>query len=333
VNARPVLVGAAVAVAIAAVVLYSSAYTVNEAEWAVVTQFGQPVRVVPEVDPKTGEHLAGPGLYFRTPLIQEVTRLEKRVLSWDGIPSSIPTRDKKYIDIDTFARWRIVRPTPFYQALGSNLDAGQRKLDDIVDSAVRDVIGSYNLIEVVRSTDRGLVYETEELAAEQRGRAEAIEKGRRRIEIEIAEKAAAKLDPSLGIELVDVRIKRVNYIANVSARIYERMQSERKRIASRYRSEAQEQSDIILGDTNMQLAEIEGEAAGRSAEIRGEADAEAIRLYGEAIRRTLDFYSLQRRLEAYRNSIDEKTTLVLSTDGDFLRFLKSIDGGAPGRKK
>jgi len=188
------------------------------------------------------------------------------------------------------------------------------------------VVGSYNLIEVVRTTGRQLIYETEELAAEQRGRAKVIEKGREKIEIEIARKAAEKLDPGLGIELVDVRIKRVNYIGSVRARIYERMQSERKRIASRYRSEAQEQSDIILGDTNMQLAEITGEADGRSAEIRGEADAEAIRLYGEAIRETREFYSFLRRLDAYKESIDSRTTLILSTEGDFLRFLKSIEG-------
>ena len=132
-NYRPALIAISAVAVVAAIVLYASAYTVNEAEWVVVTQFGQPVRVVPEVDPETGKQLTGPGLYFKTPFVQQLTRLDKRTLSWDGDPASIPTRDKKYIDIDTFARWRIVRPMKFYQSLGSRLDAGHRKLDDIVD--------------------------------------------------------------------------------------------------------------------------------------------------------------------------------------------------------
>lgn len=319
-----VLVGAGVVVVIGLVVLSSSLYTVSEYEWVVLTEFGKPVRVVPELD-ESGEQVTGPGLYFKTPFIQAVHRIEKRLIAWDGDPNQIPTRDKKYIWIDTFARWKVVRPLEFYTSLQGRIDYGQKKLDDIVDAAVRDVVGQYNLVEVVRTSNRDLQYESEELAAEQRERAAEIAVGREKMTEQVRKKASSDLDRKLGIDIVDVRIKRVNYVESVRRSIYERMKSERERIASRYQSEAKEQSNIILGETNRVLAQIKGESDGRSAEIRGDADAEAIRLYGEAIAKTGEFYGFLRTLEAYKLSVDERTTLLLSTEADFLRFLKRLE--------
>ena len=322
-NIRVPLIAAGVVILVALILLFSSIYTVSEIERAVVTEFSRPVRVVPELD-ESGRQVTKPGLYVKKPLIQAVHRIEKRVISWDGAPDRIPTRDKKYIWIDTFARWRIVRPLPFYQSLRGRVEQGHKKLDDIVDSVVRDVVGQYNLIEVVRSTNREMDYESEELAAEQRARGERIVTGRGKMMAEIRDKASALLEEGFGIEIVDVRIKRVNYVQSVRRSIYDRMKSERSRIASRYLSEAQEQRDMVLGETNRVLAVIKGEADGRTAEIRGEADAEAIRIYSEAIVRTGDFYGFLRTLEAYKASIDSRTTLVLSTEADFLRFFKRL---------
>ncbi len=319
-----ILVGVGVVVIIALAFLFASLYTVSEYEWVVVTEFGKPVRVVPELG-ETGKPVTGPGLYVKTPFIQSLHRIEKRMLAWDGDANRIPTRDKKYIWIDTFARWRVVRPLMFYTSVQGRIDQGQKKLDDIVDSAMRDVVGRYNLIEVVRSSNRELQYESEDLAAEQRERGEKIAFGREKMTEEIRKKASADLEKKLGIEIVNIRIKRVNYVQSVRATIYDRMKSERERIASRYRSEAKEQSAVILGETNLVLEQIKGETDGRSAEIKGEADAEAIRLYGEAIAQTAEFYGFLRRLEAYKKSIDERTTLLLSTEGDFLRFLKKLE--------
>ncbi len=327
-----ILVGVGVVVVIGLILLFSSLYTVSEYEWVVVTEFGKPVRVLPELD-ESGKQVTGPGLYAKTPFIQSVHRIEKRIIAWDGAANRIPTRDKKYIWIDTFARWRVARPLPFYTSVQGRIDQGQKKLDDIIDAAVRDVVGNYNLIEVVRSSNRDLAYESEELAAEQRARAAKIIVGRAKMTDQIRQKASADLDDKLGIEVVDVRIKRVNYVQSVRTTIYERMKSERERIAARYLSEAQEQGDMILGETNRVLAQIKGESDGRSAEIRGTADAEAIRLYGEAIAASGEFYEFLRTLEAYKMSIDERTTLLLSTEADFLRFFKRLEplkeGGRP----
>lgn len=323
-KARILLIVLGIVAVILALLASASLYTVSETEWAVLTEFGKPVRVVPEMD-ASGAQVGSPGLYLKKPFIQTVHRLEKRLIAWDGSPNRIPTRDKKYIWIDTFARWRIVRPLSYYTSLGGRLAAGHKKLDDIVDAAVRDIIGQYPLIEVVRSTNRDLQYESEELAAEQRERSEGITVGRLKMMVQIRANTGDRLDPGLGIEIVDVCIKRVNYVESVRKSIYERMKSERERIASKYRSEAQEQQNIILGETNYLLASIRGEAEGRAAEIRGEADAKAIGIYGEAIAKTGDFYEFIRTLEAYKKSMDSRTTLLLSTDADFLRLLKRLE--------
>lgn len=320
-NVRTVLIAAGAVAAVAAVVLASSMYTVSMTEWIIITQFGEPV---------PGSEKTGPGLHFKSPFIQTVNRIEKRILAWDGDPDPLVTREKKNIFVDSYARWRVVRPLDFLTSLEGRIDNGQKKLDDIIDSAVRDVVGRYDLIEVVRSSNRELAYESEELAAEQRARAANIKTGRNKMMEEILEKASSLLDPGLGIEIIDVRIKRVNYVESVRRSVYERMISERDRIAKRYRSEAREQGNIILGETNKELALIRGEAEEIAATTRGEADAAAIRIYGDAIAKTGDFFEFLRTLEAYKASIDSRTTLLLSTKSDFLRFLKRID--APREK-
>ena len=313
-----------VIVLIAAIVLSSALYTVSEFEYVVITEFGKPVRIVTEA-----------GLRWKTPFIQKVTRIEKRILSWDGDPNDVITKDLKSIYIDTIARWRIVDPKQFYISLTGQIRNGMKKLDDIVDGVVRDIIGENTLIEVVRSTNRPLQYEVEEMGPGQRPEQQGIEVGREKIVQTIFAQAREGLEERFGIELIDVRIKRVNYTETVRQDVYNRMQSERNRISERYLSEAKEEQNKILGDMQKELATIEGEASQRSAEIRGEADATVIDIYAGAIRQAPEFYRFLRTLEAYRNSFDSKTIIILSTDSPFLRLLKekiAPDGLNPPRE-
>jgi len=311
-------------VVIAAIVLSSALYAVSEFEYAVITEFGKPVRIVTEA-----------GLRWKTPFIQKVTRIEKRILSWDGDPNDVITKDKKSIYIDTIARWRIVDPKQFYISLTGQIRNGMKKLDDIVDGVVRDIIGENTLIEVVRSTNRPLQYEVEEMGPGQRPEQQSIEVGREKIVQTIFAQAREGLEERFGIKLIDVRVKRVNYTESVRQDVYNRMRSERNRISERYLSEAKEEQNKILGDMQKELAAIEGEASQRSAEIRGEADATVIDIYAGAIRQAPEFYRFLRTLEAYRNSFDSKTIIILSTDSPFLRLLKekiAPDGLNPPRE-
>jgi membrane protease subunit HflC len=225
------------------------------------------------------------------------------------------------IFIDTWARWRIVDPQRFFTAC-TTMDGGQKTLDDLVDSAVRDVVGSHNLIEVVRSSNRELVYEAEDDIEEDRPQQANIDVGREKMEQAVREKAGRGLTEKYGIELVDVRIKRINYVESVRKSVYERMIAERDRIAARYDSEAEEQRDIILGETNKELAIIEGEGEEKSKKVRGEGDAEAIKIYGEAMSKDPEFYALLRALEAYRTSFSTQTEIILTTDSPFLKFME-----------
>jgi len=296
---------------VAGVFAKASMYTVREGQQVVLTQFGKPVTVITKA-----------GLNFKKPFIQEVHRLEKRLLPWDGDPEHMQTRDKKRIFIDVWARWRIVDPMKFFQAVRTER-RGYKILDDLVDSAVRDVVARYNLIEVVRSSNRALLYESEELAKEAAGRRETIQAGRAKLEAEMLKVAGAGLKARYGMELTDVHIKRVNYIESVRLAVYERMKSERMRIASLLESEAEEEKNRILGLTQKELEQITGEMEQRSAEIRGEADAEVIRIAAEAYSKSPEFYSFLRRLEAYRKTLSKQTRLVLSTDNEFLQQLLS----------
>lgn len=315
-NATQIVIAAVVVAAVLAVVLVSAGlYSVSEMEYAVVTQFGRPVRTVTEA-----------GLCWKNPFTQQVNRIEKRVLAWDGEPNDVLTQDKKNIFIDTWARWQVVDPGQFYISLEGRVSQGQKKLDDIVDGVVRDVIGRYELYELVRSTDRPLQYEIEDMEVDQREQQPQVKVGREKIVQEILQQAGADLEKDFGIRLLDVRIKRVNYIQAVRQSIYDRMISERSRISSRFLSEAEEQQNIILGDMQKELAVIEGEAAKQQSEVRGEADAKAIEVYAQAISQAPEFYEFLRTLQAYEKMFDKNTLVILSTDSQLLKLLKNDPG-------
>lgn len=295
-------------------VFFGSAYTLDEGHQAVITRFGRPVGQTSEA-----------GLHFRTPFVEKVHKIEKRLLPWDGEPENMQTRDKKRIFIDVWARWRISDPMQFFQAVRTQ-NRGNSILNDLLDSSVRNVIGRYNLIEAVRSTNDPLVYESDELTAERAAKREKIVVGRAKLEAEILEATQAELAANnYGIELADVHIKRVNYIESVRNTVYERMKSERDRIARLFESEAEEEQNRILGQTRKEVDEIEGEMEQRSAEIRGDADAEVIKIFADAIEKSPEFYKFIRRLEAYRKVLGKNTRLILSTDSDFLRLLNAME--------
>ena len=276
-------VAALVILGVAVLVLYSSAYIVEEGKQVIVTQFGKPVDDVQDA-----------GLHFKTPFIQEAYFLEKRLLPWDGAPESMQTKDKKRIDIDVWARWHIIDPMVFFVKV-RNEARGQKILDDLVDSVVRNVVARHNLIDVVRKSNAKLEYESEEL---ERTEADQVAgNGRDDVEDEILVGVDLK---EYGMELVKVRIKRVNYVASVRATVYERMISERLRIARLYDSEALEEKNRIEGAMQKELDQIEGEMEQKSVEIRGEADAQVIQMTAEAYGQSPEFYEFLRRLEVLK---------------------------------
>jgi membrane protease subunit HflC len=298
--------------AAAAVLATLMLYTVDMTQQAVITQFGEPVGEIKEA-----------GLHLRKPIIQKVNYFEKRLLEWDGDPTQIPTLDKKYILVDTFARWRITEPLRFFQSV-KNERTAQARLDDIIDGAVRNQITRYNLIEAVRSTNRPMFIELmEEGMQEETPETETIDTGREQITKEVL-KEARELLPQLGIELVDVRIKRIIYEDTVLSKVYERMIAERKRMAEKNRSEGEAEKAEILGKKERELKTILSGAYRESQEIKGKADAEATKIYAEAYNKDPEFYSFLNTLEAYRDSLSGNTTVVLGTDSDFFRYLKDI---------
>ncbi|PAY18081.1 HflC protein [Rhodopirellula sp. SM50] len=310
--------------AIAAIVIlvglvaYSAAYTVSETEQVIITQFGKPV----------GDPIADAGLHFKLPLIQEVTRVEKRILEWDGRPNEMPTKDKTYIVVDTFGRWRINDAKQFFLRLRDERSA-QSRLDDILGSETRNAIAKHELIELVRTTkDRQPVRdETIADAPGNIGILYPINKGRAKIEEEIFQQAANKVT-DLGIELLDVRFKRINYNESVRDRIYSRMISERQQIAERFRSEGAGEAAKIIGRKEKDLLEIESQAYKQVQEIQGAADAEATEIYAQAYNQSPDsiqFYAFIKTMETYQEMLDEDSTLILSTDSDIFKFLKRIE--------
>jgi len=299
-------------IVIAAVVFVAMGglYVVNEAEQAIITQFGKPVGDV-----------VGPGLHFKTPFVQNVNRFERRILKWDGDPNQIPTKDKKFIWVDTTARWRITDPLLFYTSVATERGA-QSRLDDIIDSVVRDAVSGRLLVELVRGSDykaqdgneerfevEGVLVKKEDLV------------GREEIFADILEKARAST-PEYGIELVDVQIKRINYVEQVRTRVYERMINERKKVAAQYRSEGEGEKAEILGKMERELKEISSEAYRKVLEVRGAADAEAAAIYAGAYNQDKEFYAFLRTLESYRKSIKENGRLVITTDSDYFKYLK-----------
>jgi len=298
--------------ALIAFVIYSAAYTVDETEQVVVTQFG---RIVGE--PKTD-----PGLKFKIPFIQTANYFNKNLLEWDGDPGQIPTLDKTFIWVDTFARWKIVEPVKFFQTVNNRFNA-VGKLNDIIDPAVRNFITSHHLIEAVRKSNREL--DTTEAGIEESGRKTRvtyrIDFGRQQLTQGILEQAQPKLNP-FGIELVDVKIKRINYVEEVRKSVYGRMVAERNQIAEKFRSEGKGEAQKILGEKERDLQEIESEAFKRAQKLKGAADAEATIIYAEAYGKDPEFYSFVETLEIYRETLDKNSSLILSTDSEFLKYLK-----------
>ena len=300
------------------VVLFASAYTVNETKQAIITQFGKPV----------GDPVTSSGLHFRTPFVQTVHMIEKRFLEWDGRPTEMPTKDKTYIEVDTFGRWRISDAKQYFERLRDERSAESR-LDNILGSETRNAIAKHELIEVIRTTkdrqpaqDATLVDTPGNI-----GILYPITLGRAAIEQEIFENAASKLT-DFGIELLDIRFKRINYNNSVRQRIYERMISERQQIAERFRSEGAGEAAKITGKKERDLQEIESEAYKTVETIRGQADARATQIYADAFNqgdKSIEFYEFTKSMESYERMLDEDATLILSTDSELFKFLKDIE--------
>ena len=294
-------------------IIYSAAYVIDETEQVVVTQFGKAV----------GKPKTEPGLYFKIPLIQKANYFPKNLLEWDGEKGQIPTQDKTYLWVDAFARWKIVDALTFFQTVG-NVREAQSRLDDIIGASVRNYITSYPLIDTVRRTNREL--DTFEIMGQEieEGRFQGVVKtGRQEIMIKVLEQAGPKL-LGFGIELVDVKMKRINYVQEVQKSVYGRMIAEREQIAQKFISEGKGQAREIEGNQERDLKRITSEAYRKAQEIKGKADAESTRIYAEAFGRDPEFYSFQRTLEIYRETMKKDSSLVLSTDSDFLKYFKKL---------
>lgn len=292
-------------------------YTVDETQQVVVTQFGQPI----------GEPITVAGLKFKMPITQTANYFEKRILTWDGDPNQIPTKDKRYIWVDTTARWKIVDALKFMQSVGSEQGA-QARLDDIIDSATRDTISNSNLVEAVRDSNRVVEIEKTRMEAEESegfGQTvlDEITKGREELSRDILA-AAQEIVPNYGIELIDVRIKRINYVKEVQLKVYERMISERRRAAEQFRSEGQGKKAAIEGNMTKELEQIQAEAYKTAEETKGKADAEAIKIYADAYNKDPEFYAFMQTLETYKSTINKDTNLILTTDNDFYRTLEGV---------
>lgn len=307
---RSIAILSIIAFVVILVFIKSFLYVVDIREQVVVTQFGRPVRTVTE-----------PGLYARTPFIQKVKYFEKRGIEWDGESSDILTRDKENIEINTWGLWQIVDPLKFYTALGAEY-SGQGVLDEVVESSVKNIVSSYTLKEIVRDTNRKLTYTTKELEDAEMMKAVKINTGRGHLVQKIRETASIGLEERYGIRLVDVVIKHINYVSSVIPKIYDRMRSERLRIANKYESEGRREEAEILGLTKRELERIESEGYKKAKELMGEADAMAVKIYAEAYNKTPEFYSFLKTLETYKDTFNDKTVLILGTEGDYFKYLQ-----------
>lgn len=311
--------GALVIIPVIIVVLiaFGGMFVIDETEQVVLTQFGKLV----------GEPKTAPGLYFKIPFIQNANYFPKNLQEWDGDPGQIPTLDKTFIWVDTFARWKVVDPLKFFQTV-NNVTGALGRLDDIIDPAVRNMITSYALIESVRRTNREL--DTFELGVDQEETKDkrqlgTVKIGREKITKRIMEQAQPKL-AKFGIELVDVKIKRINYVEQVQQSVFGRMVAERQQIAEKFRSEGKGEARKIEGETEREMKRITSEAYKTSQEIKGKADATATKLYADAYGLDPDFYSFVKTLDIYRETLDEETSLILSTDAEFFKYLKGYMG-------
>ena len=311
-----------VIVVAAAFLLFSATYTVSETEQTIITQFGRPV----------GDPVSEAGLHFKIPFIQEVTRIEKRILEWDGRPNEMPTKDKTYIVVDTFGRWRINDAKQYFLRLRDERSA-QSRLDDILGSETRNAIAKHELIEIIRTTkEREPVRDATLIDTPGNiGILYPINLGRAKIEKEILTKAAIKLT-DFGIELLDIRFKRINYNESVRKRIFERMISERQQIAERFRSEGAGEAAKILGKKERDILRIESEAYKNVQTIRGVADAKATEIYASAYNQSpesVGFYEFIKTMETYQEMLDQNSMLILTTRSDIFRFLKSVERSNP----
>jgi membrane protease subunit HflC len=321
---RTMLIGILVVFGIGTYVSMSSLYTVSEVEQVIITQFGKPV----------GAPVTTAGLKVKLPFVQDVNAIDRRVLEWDGSPSDMPTKDKLYISVDLFARWRITEPLQYFLRLRDERSA-QSRLDDILGSETRNAVAKHELIEIIRTTkDRVPLRDVLLTDAEREqdiGSLVPIQKGRKLVEQEIFAAAAEKVRV-FGIELLDIRFKRINYNESVRPKIYDRMISERRQIAERFLSEGNGEAARIRGNRVRDLNKIQSEAYRQVEEIRGVADAKATEIYSGAYNKSpesVEFYEFTRTMQAYKAIISENTTLVLSTDSDLFKFLKGMapDGG------
>lgn len=298
--------------AIAVALPFFSAYTVDETEQVVVTQFGKVIGTAKEKS----------GLYWRLPFIQTTNYFPKNLQTWDGDPGQIPTKDKMFIRIDSFARWKITNAVKFFETV-RNTGTALRRLDGIIDPAVRNLITENDLIEVVRKSNRKLeISESglEETLKDPSARY-TVEIGRQEMTRRMLKQAQPKLT-TFGIELVDVKIKRINYIEQIRQSVYQRMIAERNQMAEKFRSEGRGEAEKWLGKKERELKQITSEAYRKAQEIKGEADAEATAIFAKAFGRDPEFYSFTKTLEIYNESLDESSTLVLSTDSEFFKYLK-----------
>lgn len=289
-------------------VLPSFLFTVAETDQVIVTQFGSPRKVFKDA-----------GLHVKLPLIQKINTFDKRVLEWDGKPTQVPTLDKRYIWVDSFARWKIFDPLVFFKTVARE-DSAQGRLDDIINGAVRDKISNHPLIEAVRSSNRAMSMEIG-IDGEATGEIQNVESGRDKIAEEVlaeAKKAAQKF----GIDIIDIRFKRINYVEEVRRSVYERMITERKRMAAKYRSEGEGQKLEIEGRKEKEEKQILSEAYKEAEEIKGKADAEAIKIYAQAYAQDPDFYSFRETLDSYEKNLGSGSIFILSTDGEYLKYLK-----------
>ena len=301
----------AVALLFAVVVLPGALFTVQETEQVVITQFGKPV----------GKPITTPGLKIKMPFVQTVNSFEKRFLEWEGDPNEIPTKDKRFIWVNSYARWRITDPLLFFQRLHDEKGA-QSRLDDILDGETRNTIAKHQLIDLVRSTNRPLVVAEDVAELSQPEEAERVEFGRHKLTAEVLQNARRRTG-DLGIEILDFRIKQINYVDEVRQEVYARMISERKRIAERYRSEGAGEAARIAGEKDRELRVIESEAYRTAQEIRGKADAQAADIYAAAYNRDPDFYRFLKSMQTLEDSFDADSVLLLSTDSELLRYLNS----------
>lgn len=300
----------AIGLFIVLITLIDALYIVSETNQVIITQFGEP----------KGDAITEPGLHIKVPFIQKANYFEKRWLEWDGDANQIPTKDKKYIWVDTYARWRIKDPLVFFQRVRDERGA-QSRLDDIIDGETRNAIANFDLIEIVRSTNRTFELTEDLVKLDIASAIPEIKVGREKIAQLILENAS-KITPEFGVELKDVRIKRVNYVEEVQKKVFDRMISERKRIASLYRSEGDGKSAEIRGQKERELKKITSEAYRKAQEIMGKADAEATRIYAQAYNLDPEFYQFMKTLESYRQTFDAETWLILSTDTEFYKYIK-----------